>query len=84
MVGKFVISTGTSPVKQGVGDTTGEKGLAGSHIPEQQQPVFVLISFLPVLHIGAGFVHQGILAVCRWQRCSRTDSGLAGPGPSGA
>ena len=21
---------------------------------------------------------------CRWQRCSRTDSGLAGPGPSGA
>ena len=25
------------PVKQGVGDATGEKGLAGSHIPEQQQ-----------------------------------------------
>ena len=51
------------PVKQGVGDTTGEKGLAGSHIPEQQQAGVVLISFLPVLHIGAGFVHQGILAV---------------------
>lgn len=24
------------PVKQGVGDTTGEKGLAGSHIPKQR------------------------------------------------
>ena len=51
------------PVKQGVGDTTGEKGLAGSHIPKQQQAGVVLVSLLPVLHIGAGLVHQGILAV---------------------
>ena len=51
------------PVKQGVGDTTGEKGLAGSHIPEQQQAGVVPVCLLPVLHIGAGLVHQGILAV---------------------
>ena len=51
------------PVKQGVGDTTGEKGLAGSHIPKQQQAGVVLVCLLPVLHIGAGLVHQRILAV---------------------
>ena len=51
------------PVKQGVGDTTGEKGLAGSHIPEQQQAGVVFVCLLPVLYIGAGLVHQGILAV---------------------
>ena len=51
------------PVKQSVGDTTGEKGLAGSHIPKQQQAGVVLVSLLPVLHIGACLVHQRILAV---------------------
>src|SRR5699024_3755605 len=30
------------PVKQRVGDTTGEKGLAGSHIPKQQQAGVIL------------------------------------------
>src|SRR5699024_8323384 len=51
------------PVKQGIGDTTGEKGLAGSHIPKQQQAGVVLVSLLPVLHIGASLVHQRISAV---------------------
>ena len=51
------------PVKQGVGDATGEKRLAGSHIPEQQQAGVVFICLLPVLHIGAGLVHQWVLAV---------------------
>ena len=37
------------PVKQGVGDTTGEKGLAGSHIPEQQQAGILPVGFLPML-----------------------------------
>ena len=36
---------------------------AGSHIPEQQQAGVVFICLLPVLHIGAGFVHQWVLAV---------------------
>jgi len=45
------------PVKQGVGDTTGKKGLAGSHIPEQQQTGVVPVCLFPVLHIGAGLVH---------------------------
>ena len=51
------------PVKQGVGDTTGEKGLAGSHIPKQKQAGVVPVCLLPVLHVGAGLVHQRILAV---------------------
>ena len=36
-------------------------GLAGSHIPKQQQAGVVSVCLLPVLHIGAGLVHQGIL-----------------------
>ena len=44
-------------------DTTGAKGLAGSHIPKQQQAGVVSVCLLPVLHIGAGLVHQRILAV---------------------
>ena len=51
------------PVKQGVGDTTGEKGLASSHIPKQKQAGVVPVCLLPVLHVGAGLVHQRILAV---------------------
>ena len=50
-------------VKQSVGNTSGEKRLAGSHIPEQQQAGVVFICLLPVLHIGAGLVHQWVLAV---------------------
>ena len=51
------------PVKQGVGDTTDEKGLADSHIPKQQQAGVVPVCLLPVLHIGACLAHQEILAV---------------------
>ena len=48
------------------------------HPQTQKQPDIVLICLFPVLHIGAGLVHQWVFGRCRWQRCSRTDSGLAG------
>jgi len=50
-------------VKQSVGNTSGEERLAGSHISKQQKPDIALICPLPVLHIGAGLVHQWVFAV---------------------
>ena len=50
-------------VKLSVGNTSGEERLAGSHISKQQKPDIALICPLPVLHIGAGLVHQWVFAV---------------------
>ena len=50
-------------VKQCVGNTSGKKGFAGSYIPEQKQAGILPVGFLPMLHIGAGLVHQRILPV---------------------
>jgi len=39
-------------VKQSIGNTSGEKRFAGSHISKQQKPDIALICLFPVLHIG--------------------------------